>query len=373
MKLGGHLATTFPISSIIDKKRILLYPAASGSAYLLSFLQDAFPGILRNIIGLGDKDPNKTSLRLDRLKIYAADTLAALRPDLVLVTSNSLFPAMREELCGQLGPDVPILLADAIEEYLAHEAKQSLLAQKMLGAPFDGDRDAPADNGWFHCMPLGGGRYAKSYKGVLTYRMLDQIRLPRDLTGKTVLDLAASDGFYSFECEARNALSVTAVEGPGWENPAGLKRFLHARSLYESTVKYHNARIEAFIDAPRHSYDIVLSLGIYYHLQDPLSYFAKLHALTNDMLIVTGRTIAATIHDPIHMPYDQIHGANPSMHTGRAASILLLSDRKIGKWTANVACLLDMLHIAGFAEVDVAFDYCPPGSFIASTAIVAHK
>ncbi len=373
MKLGGHLVTTFSISSIGNKKRILLYPAASGSAYLLSFLKDAFPEIVRCIIGLGDKDPNKTSLRLDGLKIHAADTLAALRPDLVLVTSNSLFSAMQRELREQLGPDVPILLADTMEEYLAHEAKHSMLAEKMLGATFDGDRDAPADTGWFHCMPLGSGRYAKSHKGVLTYRMLDQIRLPRDLTGKTVLDLAASDGFYSFECEARNALSVTAVEGPGWEETAGLDRFLHARSLCGSNVEYHNARIEAFIDAPPQSYDVVLSLGIYYHLQDPLSYFVKLHALTNEMLIVTGRTIAATIHDPIHMPYDQTHGGNPSVHTGRAASILLLSDRKLGKWTANVACLLDMLRIAGFADVDVAFDYCPPGSIVASTAIIARK
>ena len=42
-------------------------------------------------------------------------------------------------------------------------------------------------------------------------RKLDYINLPEDLTGKTVLDIGAWDGYYSFECEKRGA-TVTALE-----------------------------------------------------------------------------------------------------------------------------------------------------------------
>ena len=41
-------------------------------------------------------------------------------------------------------------------------------------------------------MPLGPGQFTRATKGILTYQFLDQIRLPLDLTGKRVLDLAAS-------------------------------------------------------------------------------------------------------------------------------------------------------------------------------------
>lgn len=373
MKLKDHACVTYPISSLAGSKRILLYPAASGSDYLISFFREMYPDILDRIVGLGDKDPNKTSLRQNGFRVFAPDRLSSLDPDLVLVTSPALYPAMLRDLRGRLGGDVPILLADRMEEYLRYEARHSALAGKMGSEPFDGNQEGPDNSDWYLCLPLGGGRFAKSMKAALTYRMLDQIKLPKDLSGKSVLDLAASDGFYSFECEARNARRVTAVEGPGWENEAGLDRFLFARDRYRSKVEHRVARIEDFIDSNSGTFDIVLFLGIYYHLPDPLSCFRKLHALTGETLIVTGRTIALTTYDPINVAHDQIHGASPDVYTGRGASMMLLSDRSVGKWTANVACLLDMLRIAGFSDVEVLFDHCPAGSFVSSTAIAAHK
>lgn len=373
MKLINHMVQTFPLSSLLDKKRILIYPAASGAEYLLSFFRERHPQILDNIVGLGDKDSNKTSLRQNGIRIYAPHQLPALNPDVILVTSPALYPAMKQELSALLGSGIPILLADCMEEYLSFESERSALVKKTDNIPLNDQMDGPEDSSWYLCMPFGHGRFANSYKAALTYRMLDQIKLPHDLTGKSVLDLAASDGFYSFECEARNAASVTAVEGPGWETGPGLKRFLFARSFYNSKVQHAVSRVEDFIDNADRTYDIVLSLGIYYHLRDPLTYFEKLHGLTNEMLIVTGRTIAISAYDPINVAYDQIHGANPGVYTGKSASIMMLSDKKVGKWTANVTCLLDMLRIAGFSDVEVLYDHCPAGSLVSSTAIAAYK
>ena len=373
MKLKDQMVSTFPISSILDKKRVLIYPAASGADYLISFFRERYPRFIENIIGLGDKDRNKTSLRQNSIRIYSPDQLPGLKPDAVLITSPALYQVMKLELGALLGNTIPILLADDMEEYLAYESERSALVRKINALPFDEEQDGPANRDWYLCMPFGKGRFARSMKAALTYRMLDQIKLPRDLTGKSVLDLAASDAFYSFECEARNAASVLAVEGPGWENESGFKRFEFARTYYKSKVEHAVARIEDFIDTTDRTFDLVLSLGIYYHLPDPLAYFKKLYDLTNETLIVTGRTIAISTYDPINLGHDQIHGANPDVYTGRAASIMLLSDKIQGKWTANVACLLDMLHIAGFSDVEILFDHCPAGSFVSSTALAAHK
>lgn len=373
MKLKDQTVRTYPLATLDGKKRIILYPAASGSDYLISFFRERHPELLKNIIALGDKDPNKTGLRQNGLRIYPPSRLASLQPDAVLVTSPALFTAMERDLRGLLGESIPVLLADEMEEYLRYESGFSALAQKAEALAPDLEQDGPEDANWYLCMPFGGGRFARSKKAALTYRMLEQIRLPKDLTGKSVLDLACSDGFYSFECEARGAAEVVAVEGPGWENPAGFDRFKFLRSLYRSNIGHAVARIEDYIDATDRTFDLVLSLGIYYHLPDPLAYFKKLAALTRETLIVTGRTIAMSAFDPINTIYDQLHEGDACVCTGRSASVMLLSDRCVGKWTANVQCLMDMLRIAGFSDVEVLYDHCPAGSFVSSTAIAAHK
>ncbi|MFZ5427203.1 MAG: class I SAM-dependent methyltransferase [Thermodesulfobacteriota bacterium] len=374
MKLKDQLAGTYSISCIQDKKRILVYPAASGSEYLLSFFRKRHPGIMESIVGLGDKDPNKASLRQNGIRVYTPGQLAALDPDAVLVTSPALFEVMRAELRPLFGPDVPILLADHMLEYLACESELSVLASKVAARPFDEALEGPDGGEWYLCMPFGKDRFAKSKKAALTYRMLDQIMLPADLSGKSVLDLAASDAFYSFECEARGAASVLAVEGPGWESVEGHRRFLFARDYYGSRVEHLISRVEDFVSTTDRTFDLVLSLGIYYHLRDPLDYFRKLRRLTNPggTAIVTGRTIAMAAFDPINVAYDQIHEGK-CLSSGRSASFMMLSDRQVGKWTANVPCLLDMMRIAGFADAEVLFDFCPAGSYVSSTAIAAHR
>jgi tRNA (mo5U34)-methyltransferase len=110
---------------------------------------------------------------------------------------------------------------------------------------------------------------------------------------------------------------------------------------------------------------VTLCLGLYYHLRDPFFCLRKLYTMTSELLIVTGRTVRHAPFDPF-APFDPSRPAQP-------ASIMMLSDKSFGKWTANTHCLIDMLKIAGFSRVDVLFDFCPEGSFIASTAIAAYK
>ncbi len=43
-------------------------------------------------------------------------------------------------------------------------------------------------------------------------RRLRLLRIPADLTGKTVLDIGAYDGFFSFEFERRGAARVLAID-----------------------------------------------------------------------------------------------------------------------------------------------------------------
>src|SRR5262245_53605468 len=68
-------------------------------------------------------------------------------------------------------------------------------------------------------------------------RRLQLLQIPEDLTGKTVLDIGAWDGFFSFEFERRGAKRVLAIDTYAWDK-GGLDCFLLARAHFNSKVDY---------------------------------------------------------------------------------------------------------------------------------------
>lgn len=349
------------IEGVLQKKRVLLYPAASGSEYFLAYLRRTSPGFVERIVGLGDRDPHKHGLRQSGCTVFAPSELPGLDLDQVVITSSENQAAIRRDLAALLGPDVPLVLADELRQYWDDAAGLSALAEKAAGLKPMDDASAPTEDlgSFFLSLPLGPGQYTRSTKGVLTCQFLEQIRLPRDLSGRRVLDLASSDGFYTFECEARGAAEVYSVEGPEWKDGTGYKRYAYAHERFGSRAKPLASYLEELDPGKLGTFDLTLCLGLYYHLRDPFLCLRKLYDMTSGTLIVTGRTVR-------HAPFDP-------MHPGQPASIMLLSDKSFGKWTANTRCLLDLLKLAGFSRSEVLFDFCPEGSLIASTAIAAHR
>ena len=56
---------------------------------------------------------------------------------------------------------------------------------------------------WFHSLDLGHGIVTRGYDD--SPSKLKALGIPEDLTGKTVVDIGAWDGFFSFEAERRGA------------------------------------------------------------------------------------------------------------------------------------------------------------------------
>src|SRR5215813_9558515 len=91
---------------------------------------------------------------------------------------------------------------------------------------------------WFHTIDLGNGIVTPGTDN--SPKKLQRLCIPRDLTGKTFLDVGACDGFFSFEAERRGASRVLAVDSYVWEgkSPLGSKAgFLTARRLLNSRVE----------------------------------------------------------------------------------------------------------------------------------------
>jgi tRNA (mo5U34)-methyltransferase len=139
---------------------------------------------------------------------------------------------------------------------------------------------------WYHTIDLGGGRITRGTDDT-PYR-LQQLDLPPSLAGKTVLDIGAWDGFFSFEAERRGAARVVAADyyswhGSGWGTKEG---FRIAREALGSRVE--DVDIDVMDLSPERvgTFDVVLFLGVLYHLKHPLLALERVASVCRDWLIL---------------------------------------------------------------------------------------
>ena len=121
-----------------------------------------------------------------------------------------------------------------------------------------------------------------------TTRKIERLQLPVDLTGRTVLDVGAWDGALSFECERRNAARVVAIDdhtwsGPGWANKDG---FDLAHQALGSSVEARDVRLADISPETLGEFDLVLFLGLLYHLEEPWLTLAKASTVCRWLMVV---------------------------------------------------------------------------------------
>ncbi len=142
---------------------------------------------------------------------------------------------------------------------------------------------------WYHTIDLGGGVVTNGVDN--SPERLARLHLPDSLSGKSVLDIGAWDGFFSFEAERRGASRVVASDyyawhGLGWGTGQGKTAFELARTVLGSRVE--DIDIDVLDLAPERvgTFDVVLFLGVLYHLPNPLLALERVASVTNGMLIL---------------------------------------------------------------------------------------
>jgi tRNA (mo5U34)-methyltransferase len=131
------------------------------------------------------------------------------------------------------------------------------------------------------------------FKGVFTpgrnpvALICNNIKLPNDLRGKRVLDIGAWNGCFSFECERRGADEIIAF-GPENPDQTGFNRLKEA---LKSKVKYQLGSVYDLNPDIMGRFDIVLFLGVLYHLRYPLLAIDQIKRIANDLVFIETHVI----------------------------------------------------------------------------------
>ncbi len=140
--------------------------------------------------------------------------------------------------------------------------------------------DVEASGGLYHSFRLPEGRILRGgNKLEVMEQRLAAFGLPERLDGKKVLDIGPWDGFFTFEMERRGA-DVTAIDY------VDLDTFRALQKTFLSSARYLRMDVNELSAARMGTFDIVLCLGVLYHLRYPIEGLEKICAVTSDVCIV---------------------------------------------------------------------------------------
>lgn len=201
---------------------------------------------------------------------------------------------------------------------------------------------------WYHTIDLGSGVVTRGIDN--TPARLPLLKLPTDLSGRSVLDIGAWDGFFSFEAERRGAKRVVAADhyvwhGPGWGTGKGKAGFELARRVLASRVE--DCDIDVLDLAPERvgTFDLVFFLGVLYHVPNPLQALERVASVTERCLVLETVVDMVGIKRPV-----------AAFYPGRE-----LHDDPTNWWGPNHAAVCALLSAVGFTRVEVI---TPPRSAV---------
>jgi tRNA (mo5U34)-methyltransferase len=230
----------------------------------------------------------------------------------------------------------------------------------------DALRDAAAALGpWFHNIDLGGvmtapDHFLGDYPAVKWRRFAHSI--PADLAGKTVLDIGCNAGFYSIQMKLRGAARVFAID----IDPDYLRQARFAAQTIG--VKIEFAEMSAYdVGCLGERFDIVLFLGVLYHLRHPLLALDLIREhVVRDLFVCQSMQRGDPGEEPLAEDYPFSERAifdRPSF-----PRFCFVEHRYAGDntnwWIPNRACTAAMLRGAGFlieANPEEEVFVCRPG------------
>ena len=202
---------------------------------------------------------------------------------------------------------------------------------------------------WFHNINLGGVQTAPNHflgdYPSFKFRNFAHA-IPENLTGKSVLDIGCNGGFYSIEMKRRGAARVVGIDSD--DDYLRQARFAAEVSGYEIEFRnlsvYHVAQL-----AER--FDVVIFMGVLYHLRHPLLALDLLHEhVTKDLFIFQSLQRGT---EKVFEVEEDYSFAETGIFEQEGFPLMYFIEKSYSAdptnwWFPNRACVEAMLRSAGF-------------------------
>jgi tRNA (mo5U34)-methyltransferase len=202
---------------------------------------------------------------------------------------------------------------------------------------------------WFHNLHLPDGTQTAPHHSLgdfpaYKWKYLSQ-HIPTDLEGWTVLDIGCNAGFYTFELAKRGA-RVTGVDSDArylaqaqW---AAEQYGLTARVEFRQMQVYDLARVDA-------TYDLVLFMGVFYHLRYPTLALDIVAQKVNRMMVFQTLTMPGK---EVYTDTDGLdfESRGPMLEPGWPKMAFIehnFAGDPTNWWAPNHACVEAMLRASG--------------------------
>jgi tRNA (mo5U34)-methyltransferase len=204
--------------------------------------------------------------------------------------------------------------------------------------PTEGLREKVAGSFWFHSINLGDGIVTPGHKSRYEIsREAEAIFAPLNLRDRSVVDIGAWNGAFTVEAKRRGAARMLAVDHYTWAHPdfRGQQTFDLVMSRLGIDVETKLLDIQNAVAADIGRWQVVLFLGVFYHLFNPISALQVLAEITEEVLVLE-----------THLDLEDL--AQPAM--------VFYPDRELGGdatnwWAPNRAGMEALLRAVGFEKV----------------------
>jgi tRNA (mo5U34)-methyltransferase len=191
---------------------------------------------------------------------------------------------------------------------------------------------------WFHSIDFGNGLIARGRKDLADLRLEKAAYFDGlDLNDQSVLDIGAWNGAISFDAKQRGARRVVASDKYAWAHPhyRGRETFELGRSLLGLDIEAAEVDLPDLSEKVVGLFNVVMFLGVFYHLYDAPTLTKKVGELATDLLILETHQDGLGIGRPgmVYYPGDTLAGDPTNF------------------WGPNPECVYEMLLELGFYRV----------------------
>ncbi len=206
---------------------------------------------------------------------------------------------------------------------------------------------------WFHNIRLGDVQTAPDHflgdYPAIKWRTFEHA-VPADLTGKSVLDIGCNGGFYSMEMKRRGAARVVGIDS----DTDYLAQARFAAEVNGLDIEFRRMNV---YDVPQleERFDVVLFMGVLYHLRHPLLALDLLHDhVTKDLLVFQSmqRGSRESWEPADNYPFSETEVFSREDYPKMFFVEKCYSGDWTNWWVPNRACVEGMLRSAGFTILE---------------------